>query len=910
MNFVACFALCLLAGPQEDPQESASDRYFTALHRMEVQAEYVSAAFAMLQLGQSSESQEDLNLRAKAFAQAYRAFLAAGRPDDAQKAMLLLQPLMQRAGVEKEVAPILQLAESLKAPQRSLDPDFLEVVRQALAKRRRESLVPYGRQVLPYLSEVMDSDYWKVLSSIEKGEFQNPSPEVIRFMGALRLGLALGGIDFADEFLALSRTWPGSSLNPILVDLLSPKPNGDSLWSGLERISLHLSEADSIERAQAGAEFGIRLLNQKELPGLIQVLGRRFQKQEDPLAVSILAAMNSYSSPVLRESKLPDLASLSANPRLADRARYLALRWGDSFLLARRLEGGGDFDQIRFLLSIVGKASVRRTNLPVVDEAIGLLGAGYPGEHREGEPKAVFEIGREQVELEPEQHLLLPYAWLTAMLQDDHPTVRRLAAVAASRTECIPGMLAAMASQDDAVKREILRELKLKRKLESELAQGVRALIQQERFASEASALLFSSFDPRNFDELKLWHSVQPGGALETWLARGTRFQGTSEGQKILLALALDTNFDPEIRSRALQNLQTPWPLQAGQAWDVLDGKLNPNLTSKLARQFFYSWLQHIHNYGPLSSQEIEQIAPWVVEVLYLGYPERAIQHNSDAIFRNLALMDSAFSAALLQKSFLKNSDFGKWIVDQVYGWPTVSWSVLPKFLSREELLDLADHLMPRNGVFSKQAKELVMESGRPELVLEGVSWLDLSPEELIDYQEPIRALLRSSDYALLAATALAEKSGGEYFVPNMIEAWNRFQNLSYPEHLITALGQTLDPRTVPVLLQALGSKNEEVAQAAEKALDRMRKIEEERLRWETWQLTGSTVSPAAALLPKLNSENLEVRIAAIDSLGTLQAKEALPLLVDLLEDPEPKVVEAARRALAKINGNASTTGN
>jgi len=105
------------------------------------------------------------------------------------------------------------------------------------------------------------------------------------------------------------------------------------------------------------------------------------------------------------------------------------------------------------------------------------------------------------------------------------------------------------------------------------------------------------------------------------------------------------------------------------------------------------------------------------------------------------------------------------------------------------------------------------------------------------------------------------------------------------------------------VLLEALGDPDQDVAGVARKGLERLREVREQREYWEAWEATGSSLSPVVALLQKLKSDNRAVRLAAIRSLGTMGAEEALPFLVDLLEDDDADVRAAAAAALEKING-------
>jgi hypothetical protein len=138
--------------------------------------------------------------------------------------------------------------------------------------------------------------------------------------------------------------------------------------------------------------------------------------------------------------------------------------------------------------------------------------------------------------------------------------------------------------------------------------------------------------------------------------------------------------------------------------------------------------------------------------------------------------------------------------------------------------------------------------------------------------------------------------------VPQMLAAWE-LKDLDKRANVLGAMASTLDERVVPVLLEALGDPNQNVAKTARAGLERLREVREQRQYWEAWEATGSTLSPVVALLQKLKSDKREVRIAAIRSLGTMKAPEALPFLVDLLEDADAQVREAAAAALEKING-------
>jgi HEAT repeat protein len=58
-----------------------------------------------------------------------------------------------------------------------------------------------------------------------------------------------------------------------------------------------------------------------------------------------------------------------------------------------------------------------------------------------------------------------------------------------------------------------------------------------------------------------------------------------------------------------------------------------------------------------------------------------------------------------------------------------------------------------------------------------------------------------------------------------------------------------------------------------------------------------------AALRDKLQDDNVELRRAAAFACGRKLAKELIPDLVQLLQDPEKDVIQAARAALTELTG-------
>lgn len=77
--------------------------------------------------------------------------------------------------------------------------------------------------------------------------------------------------------------------------------------------------------------------------------------------------------------------------------------------------------------------------------------------------------------------------------------------------------------------------------------------------------------------------------------------------------------------------------------------------------------------------------------------------------------------------------------------------------------------------------------------------------------------------------------------------------------------------------------------------------------RWQAVQSLGATGDPSVAthLLPMLGDSDIFVRMAAARILGELGAVDAIPGLIDALEDPEMSVREQAFVSLRKVSGQS-----
>ena len=108
-------------------------------------------------------------------------------------------------------------------------------------------------------------------------------------------------------------------------------------------------------------------------------------------------------------------------------------------------------------------------------------------------------------------------------------------------------------------------------------------------------------------------------------------------------------------------------------------------------------------------------------------------------------------------------------------------------------------------------------------------------------------------------------------------------------------------------LLRALRDEHKENRDLAKQALDAMRHIQEQEQHWKAWRLARQQPSVSAALLAQTkDSEPMEVRLAALRSIGLLGDVEALPFLIDAMKSEDAQIREAAKEAVATLQAIAA----
>ena len=121
----------------------------------------------------------------------------------------------------------------------------------------------------------------------------------------------------------------------------------------------------------------------------------------------------------------------------------------------------------------------------------------------------------------------------------------------------------------------------------------------------------------------------------------------------------------------------------------------------------------------------------------------------------------------------------------------------------------------------------------------------------------------------------------------------------------VACLGVFMNRDAVPFLMECLKDPWEKVSADAQACLTRIHWYEEQKKVWQAFlegEEEGAAGSPTAALVAMLDTDDAEVRLLTIKSLGTLGESSALPVLLKIMTEGDPDEREAARAAVEAIN--------
>jgi HEAT repeat protein len=108
----------------------------------------------------------------------------------------------------------------------------------------------------------------------------------------------------------------------------------------------------------------------------------------------------------------------------------------------------------------------------------------------------------------------------------------------------------------------------------------------------------------------------------------------------------------------------------------------------------------------------------------------------------------------------------------------------------------------------------------------------------------------------------------------------------------------------IPLIGEALKSRNDSVRLASREALKKFKEQREALEEFSAWMTADKDARASVAELAKLlESNNKDVVIGAVRALAAVKARSALPALVKLLDRPDPELKKAVEEAIAKIGG-------
>jgi HEAT repeat protein len=185
-------------------------------------------------------------------------------------------------------------------------------------------------------------------------------------------------------------------------------------------------------------------------------------------------------------------------------------------------------------------------------------------------------------------------------------------------------------------------------------------------------------------------------------------------------------------------------------------------------------------------------------------------------------------------------------------------------------------------------------------------------PESLVAEQDYLLAY--ESPYVQSNVAMALLKAKGADAIPTVGKLLLPGTHLHYGHRhtLLKKMAEFRDMRAVPFLLEALKDESGKVRKAAEEELKSIRFYNEQKQLWKRL-MDGTDLSEASAAeaLVKQATEGSrkDVRLTAIESLGTLGKAETLPFLIKLMSDEDPDIRKAAKNAADRINAAKAKAG-
>ena len=889
------------AGPVPDPElqwnGETEDIYRRAMHLIQVRAKYAEAAGLLLGIADSDSVIQVPGQAAWVLGQAALALYMDGRKDQADALLPGIRSGAAGTALEPQVGVLLQRMQRFQEAEQQLDETFLKYLWNRLEDYPRDDkdsgsdIRDYGRLALPYLEYI-------VVSQLRLSESAYGDGNVEQVRKAMRFGLQLADRGYVDRTLALLREFPPLTTR-ILVPEFAPRGIDSTADAAQGAFFLALAADSDPSRRTIGMAGAMRHAQQVGGAQVIAFLESVAGDLQDDRRPALLAEAAEGA----RYHHADWFTLLGRLARGQDAELREAVRWGmlgeaeraDELREFASNPGAAQVDKLRFLAQFKRPTATDTRN-------------GEPGPLTQRAIDALASVGVDAAKpfgwQERQELTTADRAVMIELAGDADAGVAAMAAFAANelrRGELVDAVFPHLSSE--------IREALLAEALYWSFgAETAHALLQ---LAAEGSAPAHVALAGSRFPHLRV-RELQASGISWTdqeWQRYAEGREGDGEGAADLVDLLAAPGGFPEARWTALKRLPREaalrgldglagWYVDAeqGEAWHkvlreaiervVIDqtgetrddlGELGEDLArfgwSAAVAHDWSLWLLHVSSL--LQHQ-------WKFE------PERAYALASTLVtdapslarYREDLNVGGGGSAGWKQKFLLDCLRRGWWPLDErdksILGWIEYGQ---PEFLEVVRLL-----LQP--GKLPSRALDL----------------LEDAPEARRSLAAEIEPYWSDPSFVYQVVDIYDNTPELKAMVPQMLAAW-QLDGLEGRGQILGAMASTLDERVVPVLLEALGDPDALVSSTAKFGLERMREVHEQREYWQAWQATGSTLTPVVALIQKLRADSREVRIAAIRSLATMQAPEALPFLVELLEDDDQEIRTAAAAALEKING-------
>ena len=919
----SALALLLCQEPSLRWSRDVDELFWQALHQLEVEERAEDAAATLASLLDEPSVQQFRGQTGYLLAQQYRALRAAGLMEEAEALLPSIRRDVNGTEMAQLAESVITLADRSHPNQDGANEELLELLLSAANRDSdylRSVISGYGERILPELLRIFDrpGEYFtdgkkprdvRAFDALWKEAWRIGSPN---FLEPMASRIVLRGPDYFAT-IPFSFFLPEGGLNDAQRSFLlrlsedsRPEISRPVLMEMLPLISDDEVQARIVEFLQSSSERGIGLLD--------AMIGRGLVDAEVRFPV-VRAALESENEPVRTTAY-----ELVQSRREAYALHYLAEVKGDS--VAR--------------ISLLQFFAVEPSRF-----------SGGPGgkDFFGGFPKRLWD----QIPHQSQRDVVLPgnsrtgqtglvdwESWFDAQAESDDPEVLDwvlACAIAANNHQVVYGLLNKGFQPEDLayqftnsayrsdpqvlpVLLEYVDTTDFGKWVWTHFCVGNRTLL--GRLSPEQLAR-FGEMFPRgragSLDSIGNPSQSSPERDL-AWRQRSlaiVKHPSMSLDLKVWAAIDL---FDSTINGREVyellvQLIELRKQLPASKERDKLDRLVESKLASAFDRA------------EPVSTQVWNDgVFPWLL--VFIEAAPNASQPARQLIEDALKFLNrSSIEGGELFYAVLNDPVWFESMVRERMGWPFVG-ALMDKELFLSLLERLAKHdlaiewknwfeirlpsLVP---YISEEVVEVGLTSG--DASLRKSLWIGLRASQAgvqVKYSEAVAAqLAHDLTDASLATHAfgflLIQEEDRMKLVKAAHSVWE-LGDLRDRARFTQRLGEKYIAEFVPILLEAQLHPDPKVSSSAEQALDRYGRVRDAQSSWAAWERQGRDGSPIDALVAKTAADKSKVvRIAAIQSLGTLEAKEALPFLVELLEDSDQEIVAAVQAALTRIHAAA-----